>query len=62
MERREQFLDIVKPFSLNSEIALKYALHLEELFDKILPKKYISAKKTLLPLYTDLFNLCPGGN
>ena len=36
MERREQFLDIVKPFSLNSEIALKYALHLEELFDKIL--------------------------
>ena len=39
MERREQFLDIVKPFSLNSEIALKYALHLEELFDKILPEK-----------------------
>lgn len=39
MERREQFLNIVSSVSANAEIAAKYAAHLEELFDVIVPEK-----------------------
>lgn len=39
MERREQFLNIVSSVSSDAEIAAKYAAHLEELFDVIVPEK-----------------------
>ena len=39
MERREQFLKIVSPVSVNDNTALKFAQHLEELFDVIVPEK-----------------------
>ena len=39
MERREQFLNIVSSLTSNSETAVKYAEHLEELFDVIVPEK-----------------------
>ena len=39
MERREQFLNIVSSVSADAEIAAKYAAHLEELFDVIVPEK-----------------------
>lgn len=39
MNRRDSFLDIVSGFSESNEIAIKYAEHLEELFDVIIPEK-----------------------
>ena len=39
MERREQFLQIVEPFSSDRKMALSYVLHLEEFFDAILPER-----------------------
>ena len=39
MERREQFLNIVSTLASSEEIAAKYADHLEELFDVIIPEK-----------------------
>jgi len=39
MERREQFLNIVSPLASNEETVSKYADHLEELFDVIVPEK-----------------------
>lgn len=38
MERGEQFLNLVAPVSVNDDTALKYAQHLEELFDVIVPE------------------------
>jgi hypothetical protein len=39
VDRREQLLKTVAPISANGDIALKYANHLEELFDVIVPER-----------------------
>ena len=43
MERREQFLELVSRLSDSGEIVAKYADHLEELFDVLIPEKLGSA-------------------